>query len=99
MKRSALPFVCGRCGRAFLSIVVAVKAIVLNLLSVAAAYGVLALVPARRRQGPARFQLHRGHLAGRAGIRETFDRVGDFAADRCANKTHPMSSVRPVPTS
>jgi len=44
MKRSALPFVCRRRARAFRSIVVAVKAIVLNLLSVAAAYGVLALV-------------------------------------------------------
>ena len=52
---------------AFRSIVVAMKAIVLNLLSVAAAYGdPRAGLPARRRQGPARLQLDRGHLARRA---------------------------------
>ena len=49
---------------AFRSIVVALKAIVLNCLSVAAAYGdPRAGLPARRRQGPARVHRHVRHLA------------------------------------
>ena len=46
---------------AFRSVVIAAKAIVLNLLSVAAAYGVLVLVFQHGvREGPARVRVHRG---------------------------------------
>ena len=52
---------------AFRSIVVAAKAIVLNLLSVAAAYGVLVIVFQHGfAQGPARLRLDRRHRPGRA---------------------------------